>query len=168
MLEILKEYNNLKDEIDAFYHTNEHDKDYLKLIDLEDVPQKLKNTLILIHSNYKSELREQKSFNYRLMRKMLDIEQLTALHIQNRFNKDERTAKKHKDRLDKVYKYVKTIAFVIFAGFICSFVFAWLDIDAFNSAATFIRDIVFSVTNSGQEIQHAPPPPYTPNPNPIE
>lgn len=68
---IKEEIKNLKDEI-YNYKEQDDNQDLVKLIQLKNVSDDLKETLILLHSNYTTELRETRNHYCRLFNKMID------------------------------------------------------------------------------------------------
>lgn len=160
MFEVLKEYKNIKEELHSFYNNNNSDEDFKKLVELDGLQPELKRILILMHSNYKAELKEQKAFNYRLILRMLDTEEITAISFYNALKEHEAKIKKDEKRildLDKTYKYGKSLLLFVVIIFVMGFLFAHFNSDAFNQITMFIKDIVSMITGSGKDVNVAPP-----------
>lgn len=160
MLKTLKEYKDTKEELHSFYNMNNNDEDFKKLIELDGLPAELKRILILMHSNYKAELKEQKSFNYRIILRILDANELTAIKLYNIVNEYVEKMNKEKKRildLDKAHKYGKSLLLFITIIFIISFLFAHFNPHAFNQISVFTKDIVHMIIGGGKNTNIAPP-----------
>ena len=67
----IESLKSLKNEINGF-NIQENDQDFVKLVTLKNVDPELRENLILLHSNYKTELKDLKSFMYQSMYKLID------------------------------------------------------------------------------------------------
>lgn len=72
MPDVLKsEFKKLKDEM-YDYKEQDDNSDFIKLLQIKDVSDDLKETLILLHSNYTTEIREIRNHYCRLFNKLVD------------------------------------------------------------------------------------------------
>lgn len=94
MEKIKDEYRKLKEEIHNL-QSPDSDKDFVKLVSLKEIDPELKETLILLHSNYKTELNELKSLMVRTASKLIDQDIELVSNIRDFYVKegDAKTAK---------------------------------------------------------------------------
>lgn len=96
MPDVLKgEFKKLKDEI-FDYKEQDDNQDFIKLLQIKDVSDDLKETLILLHSNYTTEIRETRNHYCRLFNKIVDRDiellELVVKMLENNLNKNDNSS----------------------------------------------------------------------------
>lgn len=153
MENVIQEYKNLKKELDENYSTDRSDEDFSKLVTMKNVDPDLKETLILLHSNYKTENQAQKTYIKKTMLKLIDneIESLTKVQVilENKIKDESGNSLLQTTGLQKLFILVGLLVF----GF---FIMAIIDKDAFKEAAGSVRDLLPGI-NSIQQTQQQQP-----------
>lgn len=90
---IKKDYDQLKDEI--FEHKIQDDNnDFIKLLQLKEISDELKETLILLHSNYSTEIKDAQSHYIKLLIKTIDRNVDLLEHLNSELNRIENLVEK--------------------------------------------------------------------------
>ena len=141
MESMINVYKTLKKELDENYDTERSDEDFSKLVTMKDVSPDLKETLILLHSNYKTENQAQKAFIKKTMIRLIDneIETLTKIQLilEHKVGAEGTgvTSVLHTTGLQKI---IILCVLTIFAFFIM----ALIDKDAFKEAIGTAKDVL--------------------------
>lgn len=96
---MLQEYKTIKDELNDTYR-NKPDSEFLKLVSVKGIDEELKETLILLHGNYNTELTSYRENAYRLLYRIIDENELILKSMHKELNEAEKrleeSAAKHK------------------------------------------------------------------------
>lgn len=167
MEESLDKYRKIKDLLDEYYSDSTVDEDFNNLVRLDGIPDNVKTTLILLHSNYKAELKEQKNLIYRVLYRMVDgnVELFSSLTTGIK-NTSKRTEEVNSNlKLDMLYKL-----FIPIILSICLFFgMAWLNPHALELAVGAVHKTLtfgFGDPNANNNGTNPDPNSQVPNANP--
>lgn len=152
---LLEKYKSLKKDLEEFQmQSNGNDEDFVKLVSMKGVDDDLKETLILLHSNYKAENKEQKSHLFRMLYKLVD----NNIEVFERINQNMKSGtvvvspaeggsfnnNPNNPSTPSLFQLgkVHTIILVIVITVIAFFVLAVIDPDAFKLAMNAIKEII--------------------------
>lgn len=154
MEKAIENYKTLKRDLEDFQKQPSTDEDFVKLVSMKGVDDDLKETLILLHSNYKAENKEQKSqlirLLYRLVDSNLDVFEKLSRGIRNQTStvvatptggNVEVSSKPKGTPLFQLGK-VHTIILVVVMSVVAFFVLAMVDPEAFQLAMQAMKDII--------------------------
>ena len=125
MLNDIKDgYRKLKDEVYEFKGQDDN-QDFVKLVQLKDIPDELKETLILLHSNYSSEIREVRFYYTKLINKVIDKDLEAVEYFKNELDKIKTVTTpapsngifgflQHLDKLQKIWITTTIIVVILF------------------------------------------------------
>lgn len=148
----IKSLQSLKAEVNGF-NTQENDQDFIKLVTLKNVDPDLRENLILLHSNYKTELKDLKVFMYQSMYKLIDKTESICVDIDTELKK-----KSSGGIVSHAARNIAIILGVVVFAFIILFIFAVIDPEAFKTAADALKSFMPSVFGLDKEIiMQAPP-----------
>lgn len=151
----IEQLNELKNQTNNFI-LPENDQDFVKLVTLKNVDSELRESLILLHSNYKTELKELKLSMHQIAYKILDKTEnaLKAVDIELKEKSNSGGMVSHAARNIAIIFGVVIIAFMIL------FIFAVIDPEAFKTASEALKSFMPSVFGIDKEIlMQAPPAP---------
>lgn len=147
----LEDFKSIKDDLNRF-DTNDNDQDFIKLVTMNDIDPKLRENLILLHSNYKTEIKDLKSFVYKTLYKTIDRTE----HSLTLLNKE--VAKGSAGIVSHAARNIAMILGVVVIAFIILFIFAVINPDAFTHATEALKSFMPSVFGLDKEIiMQAPP-----------
>lgn len=147
----LEDFKSIKDDLNRF-DTNDNDQDFIKLVTMNDIDPKLRENLILLHSNYKTEIKDLKSFVYKTLYKTVDRTE----HSLTLLNKE--VAKGSAGIVSHAARNIAMILGVVVIAFIILFIFAVINPDAFTHATEALKSFMPSVFGLDKEIiMQAPP-----------
>lgn len=147
----LEDFKSIKDDLNRF-DTNDNDQDFIKLVTMNDIDPKLRENLILLHSNYKTEIKDLKSFVYKTLYKTVDRTE----HSLTLLNKE--VAKSSAGIVSHAARNIAMILGVVVIAFIILFIFAVINPDAFTHATEALKSFMPSVFGLDKEIiMQAPP-----------
>lgn len=86
--EMLKEYKNLKDELNQLNNVK-NNNDFVNLLNLDNIDPELKKFLILLHSNYDTELKDTKAIIYNNLYKVIDESEIMVRTMHTRMKEAE-------------------------------------------------------------------------------
>lgn len=86
--EMLREYKKLKDELNQL-NNGKSNNDFVNLLNLENIDPELKKFLILLHSNYDTELKDTKAIIYNNLYKVIDESEIMVRTMHNRLKESE-------------------------------------------------------------------------------
>lgn len=154
MEKAIENYKTLKRDLEDFQKQPSTDEDFVKLVSMKGVDDDLKETLILLHSNYKAENKEQKSqltrILYRLVDSNIDVFEKLSGRIRNQTSATMVTStggnvevsnQPNGTPLFQLGK-VHTIILVVVMSVVAFFVLAMVDPEAFQLAMQAIKDII--------------------------
>ena len=154
MEKTIENYKTLKRDLEDFQKQPSTDEDFVKLVSMKGVDDDLKETLILLHSNYKAENKEQKSqltrILYRLVDSNIDVFEKLSGRIRNQTSATMVTStggnvevsnQPNGTPLFQLGK-VHTIILVVVMSVVAFFVLAMVDPEAFQLAMQAIKDII--------------------------
>lgn len=147
MLDAIEKYKQIKDSLDDIQSQGNNDEDFVKLVSMKGVDDELKETLILLHSNYKAETKEQKNILYRTLYRLID--QNTEVFIKiNSLLEQQQKIKETSGGLFKMEALHKVLIAVVLTV-ISFFILAFIDPHAFNTAFGAMKDVVSLGAGSG-------------------
>lgn len=154
MDKVIDNYKTLKKDLEDFQRQSGSDEDFVKLVSLKGVDDDLKETLVLLHSNYKAENKEQKSQLTRMLYRLVDSNIEVFERISTNFRTQPQTAiiasggnevsvqqQPNGVPLFQLGK-VHTIILVVVLSVVAFFVLAMVDPEAFQLAMQAIKDII--------------------------
>lgn len=139
----IEEYKKIKDTLDEFNNAGNNDEDFMKIVQMKGVDEDLKETLILLHSNYKSEVKEQKNILYRTLYRLIDQNVEVFNKINNIFQQQQiEQAKRDKQgggliKTDTIHKILGAIVLTVIAFFLL----ALIDKHAFEVAFGALKEV---------------------------
>ena len=144
MDKVLEDYKSIKNNLDDFNNQGGSDEDFVKLVSMNGVDDDLKQTLILLHSNYKAENKEQKTSIYKLLYKLIDqnIEVFNRINILIKEQEKEQIKNSNTNSGFLKMEGAHKIFLIIIAAVLVFFVLAFIDKHAFEIAYNAIKDIV--------------------------
>ena len=154
MEKTLENYKTLKRDLEDFQKQPSTDEDFVKLVSMKGVDDDLKETLILLHSNYKAENKEQKSqltrILYRLVDSNIDVFEKLSGVIRNQApavvapSSGGNVEVSHHPNGTPLFQLgkVHTIILVVVMSVVAFFVLAMVDPQAFQLAMQAIKDII--------------------------
>lgn len=154
MEKAIENYKTLKRDLEDFQKQPSTDEDFVKLVSMKGVDDDLKETLILLHSNYKAENKEQKSqltrLLYRLVDSNLDVFEKLSRGIRNQTSTVVATHTggnvevSNKPKGTPLFQLgkVHTIILVVVMSVVAFFVLAMVDPEAFQLAMQAMKDII--------------------------
>lgn len=152
----LLEYKKLKDELLNIDKSTTEDQDFLNLVTNNNIEPDLRNLLILLHSNYKTELKDLKSLSYKILYRLVDENHI----VLNKMNDEIKILKKENELLKsteeqgvlkmKNMKHIVRGILTLLAVIVSLFFMAVINPDAYNLVLESIKDIL-SFTGVGNE-----------------
>lgn len=152
MKELLDKYSGLKDEIHAL-GTQKSDNDFVKLVTIRNEDEELKETLILLHTNYKNEIQELKSNQIKILNKLIDrdIELIHKLEDLIEVNKNNNIKTQRTFKIHSIERLLAVIIFVIFVFWIM----ATINGDAFNKSIGALDQVFTNITGDKNRNQQS-------------
>ena len=141
----LKDLNSIKDELNSF-NIPENDQDFIKLVTLKDIDPGLRENLILLHSNYKTELKDLKLFVYRTNYRIVDQTERIMIRVDKELQKNKNGVLSHGTRNIAIIFGIVLVAFMIL------FIFALINPDAFKTASEALKSFMPSIFGIDKEI----------------
>lgn len=141
----LKDLNSIKDELNSF-NIPENDQDFIKLVTLKDIDPGLRENLILLHSNYKTEIKDLKSFVYRSMYRVIDKTEQTFKTVDNQLEKGKSGI------MSTGVRNIAIIFGIVIVAFMILFIFALINPDAFKTASEALKSFMPSIFGIDKEI----------------
>ena len=131
MQEMLKNYSELKDEI---HHlgSQKSDNDFVKLVTLKNEDDELKETLILLHTNYKNEIQELKASQIKINSKLID-QNILLIHKLEKLIEINQEKDAETQRTFKIHSIERVLAIILFIIF-CFWTMATINNDAFHGS----------------------------------
>lgn len=149
----LEDFKSIKDDLNRF-DIQDNDQDFIKLVTMNDIDPKLRENLILLHSNYKTEIKDLKSFIYKTLYKTVDRTEHSLVLI------NKNLEKKNSGIVSHAARNIAMIFGVIIIAFMILFVFAIINPEAFTHATEALKSFMPSVFGIDKEIiMQAPPVP---------
>lgn len=139
----LEDARKLKESIESNTSSVGTDKDFIKLVQMKNIDPDLKETLILLHSNYKTEIIEYRLHLKETLSKMVD----NQISLVRDLDDNSKRISDTNNAVDKYTKVIKTVFAVAIVGVVVFFFLAYLDNKAFQSAFGAIKEL-FNVTSS--------------------
>lgn len=147
----LEDFKSIKDDLNRF-DIQDNDQDFIKLVTMNDIDPKLRENLILLHSNYKTEIKDLKSFIYKTLYKTVDRTEHSLVLI------NKNLEKKNSGIVSHAARNIAMIFGVIIIAFMILFVFAIINPEAFTHATEALKSFMSSVFGIDKEIiMQAPP-----------
>ena len=138
--EMLETYKNIKEEINNIQYVKQ-DNDFLSLVNLKGVDDDLKQYLILLHSNYSTEIKEIRSNANKILYKMVDESEYMLRAMHTRMKKAEEHIEKNAGKATKQSRALITLG-AIMVVFVAAFSMASFDPQAFDKTVGSIKHIV--------------------------
>lgn len=143
MEDAIEKYKHIKDTLDEFYSQGNVDEDFTNLVNMKGIDDDLKTTLILLHSNYKAESKEQKTLLYRTLYRLIDqnVEVFNKIAFLLEQQQKIKEAEKSGGGLFKLEAPHK-IFIGVGMSILLFFILAWIDPHAFNIAFNALKEVV--------------------------
>lgn len=138
MERILKDYEQLKQYLEDLQSSVTDDKDFVKLVQLKGVDEDMKETLILLHSNYKTELKSHQDVVQRTLTKVVD----NQINLVSSLQKNDNELKATNSNVIHYVNLVKTFIFGVIILVVVFFGLAAFNSDAFKTAFSATKDIL--------------------------
>lgn len=149
----LEDFKSIKDDLNRF-DMQDNDQDFIKLVTMNDIDPKLRENLILLHSNYKTEIKDLKSFVYKTLYKTVDRTEHALVEL------NQEVAKGSSGLVSHAARNIAMILGVVVLAFIVLFIFAIISPDAFTHATEALKSFLGPVFGLDKEIiMQAPPGP---------
>lgn len=136
-----KQLNEIKNEIYNIYFIDKHAGSYQKLIELDNVSKQLHETLLMVHSNYITDRKEQNLATFKIVNKLIDTCLEMCKHLERL---EEEKAKKEKEgpmgwlTTANIVKLAVPVVGIVFMFWLMSFISP----DAFKSATGFFSNLI--------------------------
>lgn len=147
----LTKLKELKAELMSFDNSNNNDQDFKNLLTMKDIDNDLKTSLILLHSNYKAELKELKSYVYKIMYSTVDKTESVLEDISGDISKCKKGG-----FFSNATRNIAIIFGIIIIVFFLLFIFAVINPDAFNNTANALTKIIGGVFGLDKEVIMSP------------
>lgn len=145
MKDILEKYAELKDEIHT-HGSQKSDEDFIKLVTLKNEDDELKETLILLHTNYKNEIQDLRSNRIKVLNKLIDLNVALIHKLEDLVEEGEKSNAKTQRtfKIHNIERLLLVIVFVIFAFWTMS----TINGDAFQGSIGAIDRVFGNITGN--------------------
>lgn len=145
MKDILEKYAELKDEIHA-QDSNKSDEDFVKLVKIKNEDDDLKETLILLHTNYKNDIQELRNSRIKVFNKLIDNNVALIHKLQDLVEEGQKSNAKTQRtfKIHNIERLLLVIVFVIFAFW----TMATINGDAFQGSIGAIDTVFGNITGN--------------------